>query len=253
MADGVWRTIKGRRVFIEEGQSLTEAMKKSGKFKDIKKENKKDDNKHRIDELEKQKENAKGFFEKGKIQEEIDALKNGYKNVEEYRKFKEEQRDKLSKQAEKERQERRKLADEQNSKTNGNEEYMMAHRPNEDGATLTDISKENEGSDYTATIPSDFYEHPEWYCNMNDISYKESFEVIKSARNNPDKEIYIYRATTGDKINKGDWITLSESYATHHKNSWLDGNGKVLKMKVKVKDVRFAGDDINEFGYYPQK
>lgn len=30
--NGVWRTIRGRRIFIEEGQSLSEAMKKSGKF-----------------------------------------------------------------------------------------------------------------------------------------------------------------------------------------------------------------------------
>lgn len=31
--DGVWRTISGRRVFIKEGQSLSDAMKESGKFK----------------------------------------------------------------------------------------------------------------------------------------------------------------------------------------------------------------------------
>ena len=30
---GVWRTIAGRRVFIQKGQSLSDAMKKSGKFK----------------------------------------------------------------------------------------------------------------------------------------------------------------------------------------------------------------------------
>lgn len=30
--NGVWRTIGGRRVFIKEGQSLSEAMKESGKF-----------------------------------------------------------------------------------------------------------------------------------------------------------------------------------------------------------------------------
>ena len=36
--DGVWRTIKGRRVFIKTGQSLSDAMKESGKFekKDLK-------------------------------------------------------------------------------------------------------------------------------------------------------------------------------------------------------------------------
>lgn len=34
MADegGVWRTISGRRVFIKDGQSLTDAMRESGKF-----------------------------------------------------------------------------------------------------------------------------------------------------------------------------------------------------------------------------
>ena len=31
--EGVWRTISGRRVFIREGQSLSDAMKESGKFK----------------------------------------------------------------------------------------------------------------------------------------------------------------------------------------------------------------------------
>lgn len=39
MADegGVWRTIGGRRVFIKDGQSLTDAMRESGKFGDLKK------------------------------------------------------------------------------------------------------------------------------------------------------------------------------------------------------------------------
>jgi hypothetical protein len=32
MEDGVWRTVGGRRIFIKEGQSLTDAMKDSKKF-----------------------------------------------------------------------------------------------------------------------------------------------------------------------------------------------------------------------------
>ena len=32
MEDGVWRTVGGRRIFIKEGQSLSDAMKNSGKF-----------------------------------------------------------------------------------------------------------------------------------------------------------------------------------------------------------------------------
>ena len=34
--DGVWRTVSGRRIFISNGESLTDAMKKSGKFKKFK-------------------------------------------------------------------------------------------------------------------------------------------------------------------------------------------------------------------------
>lgn len=33
---GVWRTIGGRRVFIKNGQSLSDAMKESGKFRNLK-------------------------------------------------------------------------------------------------------------------------------------------------------------------------------------------------------------------------
>lgn len=38
--DGVWRTVGGRRIFIRNGESLSSAMKRSGKFK---KDNKKDE------------------------------------------------------------------------------------------------------------------------------------------------------------------------------------------------------------------
>ena len=32
---GVWRTIRGRRVFIRKGESLGSAMSRSGKFKNL--------------------------------------------------------------------------------------------------------------------------------------------------------------------------------------------------------------------------
>jgi hypothetical protein len=41
--NGVWRTVGGRRIFIKEGEDLSTAMKKSGKFKDGKKEDKKNE------------------------------------------------------------------------------------------------------------------------------------------------------------------------------------------------------------------
>ena len=51
MEDGVWRTIAGRRVFIKEGQSLSDAMKNSGKFD---KENKKATKEEIQNEVEKE-------------------------------------------------------------------------------------------------------------------------------------------------------------------------------------------------------
>lgn len=42
-SEGVWRTVGGRRIFIKTGQSLTSAMKESGKFKNEKTEQIDDD------------------------------------------------------------------------------------------------------------------------------------------------------------------------------------------------------------------
>ena len=38
MENGVWRTVGGRRIFIKDGEDLATAMKRSGKFKNLKQE-----------------------------------------------------------------------------------------------------------------------------------------------------------------------------------------------------------------------
>ena len=38
--DGVWRTVGGRHIFIANGQSLKDAMRASGKFKNLKEDKK---------------------------------------------------------------------------------------------------------------------------------------------------------------------------------------------------------------------
>ena len=129
-------------------------------------------------------------------------------------------------------------------------DYMMAHRPTETGAYASNISKGS--GEWDSLMPEDVYEHPEWYFDMNQEYSKESFKVLKQIKNNPNAEITIYRATTGNKINKGDWVTLSKKYAEYHNNSQFKGKGNIIELKVKAKDVQYAGDDINEFGYFPQ-
>lgn len=66
MADGVWRTISGRKVFIKKGQSLTEAMKKSGKFKDADIKDDKQSREEKVKKLEK---------EIAKLEKEVKDLK----------------------------------------------------------------------------------------------------------------------------------------------------------------------------------
>ena len=252
---GVWRTVGGRRIFIKDGEDLETAMKKSGKFKKSKIKDKNDDKKNKkmtdeerekkIKELEKKKEETVGFLQKAGVDEEIRALKAGYDDVKKYRKAEEERKAKISADREKEkaRQEETRIKKAEEYKDN---DYKMAHRPDEEGATGDDITKGE------IAMPKDFYSKPDNYFNMNKKENKESFEVLKKIKDNPNAEVTIYRATTGDSINDGDWITLSKTYAEIHNDSNLDGKGKILSMKVKANEIKFAGDDINEFGYFPK-
>lgn len=180
--DGVWRTIGGRRIFIRDGESISDAMKRS----------------------------------------------NRYPSAENKREKAEEVRE---------------------TKTEDDNDYRMAHRPTE-----TEITADNLiNQDVESPMPKDAYEHPEYYSVIGKEYTKETMEQLNKVRNNPDGEVTIYRATTGDRINEGDWITLSKSYAEHHNESQLDGKGKVVEMKVKAKDIQFAGDDLAEWGYFPKE
>lgn len=122
-------------------------------------------------------------------------------------------------------------------------EYGMSHRPSEYGAG-NDITKTKDGE---GSIPADFYQHPEYYFNMKDKAYQESFAAIEKMHNKPEQVVTIYRANPKNELNYGDWVTLSKEYA---KRSAENGES-VHSFKVKAKDIQFAGDDINEFGYFP--
>lgn len=80
MEDGVWRTIRGRRVFIKKGQSLSDAMKESGKFKNKKQDIKETKNLKMKDMSEEDKkqlyEYTEGYYNYTNV-----ALRNG-ENIE---------------------------------------------------------------------------------------------------------------------------------------------------------------------------
>ena len=127
------------------------------------------------------------------------------------------------------------------------EDYMMSHRPTETGITADNLTNQN----VETPMPDNYYDILNKQANSNKF-VKESLEQLNKVKGNPNAEITIYRATMGDKINDGDWITLSKSYANEHNLHSLNGKGKVLEMKVKAKDIQFAGDEINEWGYFPK-
>lgn len=123
-----------------------------------------------------------------------------------------------------------------------NTDYFMNHRPSEDYGNASNFESNM----------AEVFEHPEWYMDMTELYNRESLSALRKVRNNPDAEIKVYRATPGDSINPGDWVTLSKKYAEEHNLRQMDGKGNVIEMTAKAKDVLFAGDDINEFGYFPE-
>lgn len=98
-----------------------------------------------------------------------------------------------------------------------------------------------------------FYEKPQLYSSGDPKADKESVAALMSIKDKPNAPVTIYRAVPEgvDKINPGDWVTLSPSYARQHKESNLLNGGKVLSQVIPAKDLWFNGDSINEFGYDP--
>jgi len=149
--------------------------------------------------------------------------------------------------------------------------YRVQHQAkgpmDENPIRLDNLTKDVNGEQ--AGYPDDFYTTkgkqiyapgPKFKDDEYGIANNESYNIITKAKNNPDMEVTIYRAVPNEDnittINQGDFVTLSKKYAELHGASGYgpmgDDAGKILKMKVKVKDLYWDGNDVNEFGYFPQ-
>ena len=135
-------------------------------------------------------------------------------------------------------------------------DYRMAHQPPspQDGAARLD-----DMTGGGTVFPDDIYsQNALRFYGGNNPADQESLNIIQSVKGNPDAEIIIYRGVPQnvDNINPGDWVTLSKRYAEDHAESGYgpDGDqaGKVISQRIKVKDVYSGGNDLNEFGYFPE-
>ena len=148
--------------------------------------------------------------------------------------------------------------------------YRMQHQPrgpqDENPVRLDDLTKSTTGE--TAGYPEDFYSAsgprfyapgPQFAGDEYGQANRESYNAIKAVRGKPDAEVTIYRAVPNDPdittINEGDFVTLSKTYAEIHGASGYgrsgDEPGKVISQRVRVSEIYWDGNDVNEFGYFP--
>lgn len=127
-------------------------------------------------------------------------------------------------------------------------EYRGEHQIKNAPTTANDLEGGNTGFEWKYVKESH---------DLTDPATKQSFNILKSIKDNPDAEVTIYRSVPKgtDKINEGDWITLSKRYAKEHGEHPTDPSQDlpVIEMKVKAKDIGWDGNDLNEFVYNPKE
>lgn len=136
-----------------------------------------------------------------------------------------------------------------NGVESADDDYRGLHRPSY-GPGLHEI-------DNGELLPPDVLQHPEWYTGYTEPEFiRETVQALRRANGDPDATVTIYRAAPPgvDRINNGDWVTLSRSYAEQHGYQEAeDGSDDwpVIEMQVPASEVRFAGDDLMEWGWWP--
>ena len=123
----------------------------------------------------------------------------------------------------------------------------MAHRPNDDGPPAHDLLADN--GEWAA--PEDVYEHPDRYTfGYGGPLLAETVRTLRAARDKPGTPITVYRAQpTGAGLRTGDWVSLSRGYAETDLRTEPEGRS-VETYTVPAATVRYAGDDLMEWGYF---
>lgn len=130
----------------------------------------------------------------------------------------------------------------------GGDDYRMDHRPSEDGPPLHDLL---DGD----LAPRDIYDQPQWYTGYDGPQLHETVERLRFARGRPERKVWIFRAApreSGGRFNAGDWVSLSRTYGMNHAKHPTDPaqDTPVYAAQVPASTVRWAGDDLMEFGYW---
>ena len=123
------------------------------------------------------------------------------------------------------------------------EDYRMRHRPSEDGPLASDMGT----GEY---MPKDVLTHPHYYTGFRPF-LSEFWPAFLAAQGKPAARLTVYRALPSEHttFRSGDWVTPSLSYAKMHLESNVEG-GHIVAASVPASTLRFAGDDLMEWGYW---
>jgi hypothetical protein len=119
------------------------------------------------------------------------------------------------------------------------------------GAPLNDLSRD--------MYPADVYSAKGLqYYGSNSPGERESLDIARKVRGNPDAMVTVYRAApkgAQTDINAGDWITPSKAYAKYHAENVIKGQQgqdyEILSKKVPAKHVYTDANSLAEYGYDP--
>lgn len=127
------------------------------------------------------------------------------------------------------------------------ESYRITHRPTPTGMPAHDLLA--TGGEWS--VPPDIMAHPERYTGFP-ANLRSFWPTIVKAQGNPNATITVYRALPPEfsAINDGDWVTPSLEYARTHLASNGEPGWRIVAAKVPADSIRFAGDDLMEWGYF---
>jgi hypothetical protein len=124
--------------------------------------------------------------------------------------------------------------------------YHIRHQPSAGGPPVHDLV----GDAYDFGLPPDGLERPERYTGFRQ-HLRSFWPALLAAQGNPSARVTIYRALSSGHttFDTGNWVTLSLGYAQQHLESNVEG-GHIVAVTVPAHTVRFAGDDLMEWGYW---
>ena len=123
------------------------------------------------------------------------------------------------------------------------------HRP-------PDIDNWSRLDDLTNSYWDDIYSANaiRYYGDASYLPDKKVLQIIKQAKKNPEMDVTIYRAIEKwdrETFNPWDWVSLTKEYVKEHWEWPLKWKYKIIEQKVKVKDIVWNADSLQEYWYRP--